>query len=302
MSNDKQTTKKEALDSFEPSKGDEAYLNPPDKKGIKVIDKALREGDPVTLPGLADAINKGYEQGEVMRRQTCAQFIEVGRLLNLARTSFTSNTKFGTWRKKSIDFSQSHVQRLMSVATEFGDDADAALVSFGTLAVLTNASEELKGKVIADAKGGKTTKRAEVIEQKKAESKVIEGEGDADDEGAAPKSAEDAAKDMESSEGKAPEDEPKIVIVLEEWEKAQVTLAVRFIDRLALLDPTGGHNPIHDAYLIFGIPPYHDGFPTRDLIYAFYDWNMDKMDPEIDAVLMDKLTAAYDLLIETLHS
>jgi len=278
---------KDAVAGFEGSTGDESYLNPPDKKGMANINKALKgakDKDPVTLPGLADAINHEYEQGELMRRQTCAQFIEVGRLLNVARLQFTSNTKFGTWRKKAIDFSQSHVQRLMQVATEFGDNEDAALLPFGTLAVLTNASEDLKDKVVADAKDGKTTTRAEVTAAKK------------DEKESPPESADEATAQMEGStkDDEPEEPEPESDPVAE----AQVLLDMPFKKREPLIKVEGSRNPFHAACLLYGIPPYHDGHPSLDLVSNLYFSHTDKVtanDPE-NTALLDKLTEAHDIL------
>lgn len=268
---------KKAVKEFVASTGDESYIT-----GNKQV-LGGRDGDPVTLPGLADAINEGYEKGEMMRKQTCAQFIEVGRLLNIARKAFTSNPKFGKWRKDKIGFSQSHVQRLMSVATEFGDNPDAALVSFGTLAVLLTAPDEMKDKVIEDAKEGKTTKRAEVIEAKK--------------DAKAPDSVEDAQAGMEEAATPLTEVvEPE----QEEWETAQVVLDMKFAARLALLKIDGARSPFHNACLLFGIPPFHDGRPSNDLVSNLYFSLTERLNPD-QTEDHDKLTAAHDILMATIN-
>jgi hypothetical protein len=286
------TKHKDAVAQFDGSTGDEDYLNPPDKKGMATIAKALKgakDKDPVTLPGLADRINHEYEMGEMMRRQTCAQFIEVGRLLNIARAQFTSNTKFGAWRKKMINFSQSHVQRLMQVATEFGDVEDATLLPFGTLAVLTNASDDLKGKVIADAKDGKTVTRAEVTEAKKAE----KGESP-------PESADDFADSIQEKAEVVIEDEPPE----EEWQVAQRMLDKPLLKRLsAISNIEGSRNPAIQAHMLFGLPPYYDGMPSTDVVSYLYDAYCTKIEqyvkPEDESLYEayhDKLTQAHDIL------
>ncbi len=274
---------KEAVASFAGSTGDESYLNP---KG----------SDPVTLVGLADQINQGYEKGEIMRRTTCQQFIEVGRLLNIARTKFTSNTKFGAWRKKSIDFSQSHVQRLMQVASEFGEEPDAALISFGTLAVLTNASDELKDKIVADAKDGKTTTRAEVIAAKKEEK-----EGP-------PESAADFENSIQEKAEAVDPDEPELDTKpdpVDPVDAAQLILDMKFTTRISLFGIEGSSNPFINACILYGIPPYHDGKPSRDLVSTLYFAHSDKIEkaggPDKNKQL-DKLTEAHDILISVINA
>lgn len=297
-------TGKAAVEKFEPSTGEEDYLNPPTKAGKAVIKKALEGGaNPLVtnkaplaknaqleraLPVMADEINHAYEQAELMRRTTCSAFIEVGRLLNIARTQFSSAPKFQTWRKKMIHFSNSHVQRLMSVAKEFGDNEDAALLPFGTLAVLTNAADEVKDKVVADAKDGKTTTRAEATDMKKeAQAKDDPPEGET--------TAESMEQGMEESKDDLiPVTEP----AMEEWEEAQITLDMTFERRAAIVQVEGARNPFHAACLLYGIPPFHDGHPSGDLVSHLYFSHSDKVeknDPD-NTDLLDKLTEAHDIL------
>lgn len=291
----KKPTAKDAVSKFKPSSGDESYLNPPTKAGKEVIERALMGGsEPLVkgntllaknaqleraLPVMADEINHLYEQGELMRRQTAETFIEVGRLLNVARKQFSSNTKFGAWRKKMIHFSQSHVQRLMQVATEFGDVEDATLLPFGTLAVLTNATEELVKKVIDSAKEGKVPTRAEVIEEKKADSP--------------PESADAAAKDMETSGKEQPV--PVVEDPKEEWEDAQILLDMTFANRAPLIQVEGSRNPFISACTLYGIPPFHDGHPSLDLVSNLYMYLTERLG-EDETDLHDKLTFAHDVL------
>lgn len=119
------------------------------------------------LTALAVDINQLYAQGELLSRQTTETFMEAGKLLNTARTRFTNNVAFGRWRSKSINFSQSHVQRLMQVAKEFGDLERATFVPFGTLAVLTTATPELMDQVLTESVAGNPPTRAQVIDRKK---------------------------------------------------------------------------------------------------------------------------------------
>ena len=280
MTKQKEKTKA-AIKGFKPSTGDESYMggNPPAVKGNSML--AKNEQLERALPVMADEINNLYEQGELMRRQTAETFIEVGKLLNKARKQFSSNTKFGAWRKKMIHFSQSHTQRLMQVATEFGDVADATLLPFGTLAVLTNATDELVKTVIDAAKEGNVPSRADVIDAKKEEKE------------SPPESAEAAAKDMETSgKEQAPElvEDPK-----EEWEDAQVLLDMTFANRAPLIQVEGARNPFTAACTLYGIPPFHDGQPSLDLVSNLY-FSLTERLSEDQTDLHDKLTHAHDVL------
>ena len=278
---------KEAVKGFTPSTGDEDYIKGAatkvtNKKGLAKNAQLER-----ALPVMADEINALYEQAELMRRQTATTFIEVGKLLNKARTQFASNTKFGAWRKKMIHFSQSHVQRLMQVATEFGDNEDAALLPFGTLAVLTNASDELVKKVIESAKDGKAPTRAEVTEAKKADASPPEGDKEV--------TADSMAEDM--AEGK-PDPAPVVEPAEEEWETAQTTLDMPFMTRANITKVEGSRNPFHAACLVYGIPPFHDGHPSSDLVSHLYfalGEAVMKEDPD-NGELLDKLTECHDIL------
>jgi hypothetical protein len=277
-------SKGDAVAKFIPSAGDESYLEGAATKVTNKPGLAKNAQLERALPVMADEINAAYEQAELMRRTTCSAFIEVGRLLNVARTQFSSAPKFQTWRKKMIHFSNSHVQRLMSVAKEFGDNEDAALLPFGTLAVLTNTSDELKDKVVKEAKEGKAPTRAEVTAQKKAE------QGD-------PPEGEVTAESMESTMADnrpAPVVEP----VTEEWEDAQVILDKPFMQRAAIVQVEGARNPFHAACLVYGIPPFHDGHPSVDLVsnlYFAYCDKVTKADPD-NTDILDKLTECHDIL------
>ena len=286
MTKQAKPTAKDAVKKFEPSKGDESYIDGAaskvtNKKGLAKNAQLER-----ALPVMADEINALYEQAELMRRQTASTFIQVGVLLNKARTQFSSAPKFATWRKKMIHFSQSHVQRLMQVATEFGDNKDAALLPFGTLAVLTNASDELVEKVTKMAKEGKAPTRAEVTDMKKEE------QADA----SPPEGSEETTADNILD----PNDAPKPIVEPEEeeWETAQRTLDMPFMTRASIVQVEGARNPFHAACLVYGIPPFHDGNPSADLVSHLYfalGEKVMKEDPE-NGPLLDKLTECHDIL------
>ncbi len=263
----KKPTTKAAVSGFVPSTGNEAYLQTATE----------------SLSQVADEINRKYDEGTMLRVRTTETFIEVGRLLNDARKLFTSDVKFGVWRKQSISFSQSHVQRLMQVAREFGDIKDASTLPFGTLAVLTSATEDLKEKVIAEAKEGEAPTRAEVIERKKEES-------------VKPVSAEEAAAAMEQPDEE--EYEPPVTEPDEEWVAAQVILDMPFHRRIHIVDIEASRNPFHASCLLYGIPPFHDGQPSSDLVSNLYSV-LCKEDCITDA-LHDKLTAAHDVLMSVI--
>ena len=258
-------TKNAAMDRFVPSTGEESYIS----------------GKPdVDLPSLAKEINSGYANGIALAQRATQQMIEVGSLLLQARQAFPSNAKFGLWRRDHIEFSQSHTARLMSVAKEFADQPDSHLLPIGTLAELLPASPELKAEVIAEAKAGAKPTRAEVTQRKKAEASP-------------PESAAAAAADFEEVESPVPVDYNPEFPPSEPWQAAQRFLDLPFIERLEALEVRGVSDAQHNALIIFGIPPYHDGLPSRDSLYAIYSYH-DDLEPD----QADKMTEAYDVLIE----
>lgn len=284
-------SKADAIDKFVPSTGDESYIT--GSKSIVTNKAPLAKNAQLerALPAMADEINAGYADGMMLAQKATKTMIEVGKMLNIARKQFSSDVKFGTWRKKAIDFSQSHVQRLMQVATEFGDVPDAELLPVSTLGVLTNASDKLKTKVITDAKNGKVTTRKDVTEQKKEE-KSSDGPPVGDKE----VTADSMAKDMEGTD--KPEGTPVIEPAEEEWETAQTTLNLPFTTRAKIVQVEGARNPFHAACLVYGIPPFHDGYPSADLVSNLYfvlGEKVMKEDPD-NGELLDKLTECHDVL------
>ena len=285
----KAPSKNEAVKGFVPSTGDESYIEGGAKPLVTNKEPLAKNAQlERALPVMADEINGLFEQGLLQFRSSQETMMEVGRKLNIARNQFSSNTKFGTWRKKMIRFSGSHVQRLMSVAKEFGEEPDAILLPIGTLAVMTNVSKDLKQKVIAAAKEGKAPTRAEVTADKKAE----QGKE------SPPESADDATEQMESEPGTKPDlviEEPN---QLEDWEEAQVMLDKPLTTRLATLSIEGSSNPFINSCILYGIPPYHDGQPSLDLVsnlYFAYSDKVEKADPK-NTDALDKLTEAHDIL------
>ncbi len=107
-----------------------------------------------SLQTMAVEINSEYAYGLSMAQKATETMLNVGRLLLKAREKFPGDKEFGQWRKKYIDFSGSHVSRLMGVAREFGEVQDSYLLPISTLAELLPASTKLKDEVIANAKMG----------------------------------------------------------------------------------------------------------------------------------------------------
>ena len=267
---------KEAVGKFIPSDGSEDYLQRPEDKQVA---KAA------SLQELQIVINSTYATGIAFAQKATAEMIKCGQALLEARSHFASNTKFGEWRKKHVEFSQSHTQRLMAVAKEFGGNSDAMLLPVGTLAELLPASPALKEKVIKEAKAGKPPKRAEVIERKREER----------ENNSPPEGGTVAGKAYKGSTG------PGKGRILEQWEIAQEVLVLDFEERLRKIEPRGSDNKITAAFLIFGIPPYHEGLPSIDLIHTLwhaYSTQLEETGPDDIADMMDKFTEAYDILVE----
>ena len=260
-------------EDFTPSAGDETYLQTKEERDAQ-------RG--ISLGHDAQEINALYASGLSLAQRATQTMIEVGSLLLLARENFKGDKEFGVWRKKAIEFSQSHAQRLMAVAREFGDNEDALLLPLGTLAELLPASPALKKEVIAEAKEGNKPTRAEVTERKKEE-QIIPPEGE--------KETFKEAADKFNKKATAAK-------IYEPHEIAQMMLDKPFIERLRDLEVRGTDNAQIDSFIIFGIPPYHEGMPSIDLIHILYHGHFNE-NPALDkdGDLEDKFTTAYDILI-----
>ena len=85
---------KDAIANFVPATGNESYIHKTRTKEQLDLD--------------ANAINLMYNEGINLARRATATMIRAGERLLLVRTHFTSDVKFGVWRKENIEFSQSH--------------------------------------------------------------------------------------------------------------------------------------------------------------------------------------------------
>lgn len=254
---------------FVPSTGDESYLQqdpstlPDDDRASQLFDLQLD-------------INEGYQAAIGIARKATARMLEVGKDLCKARAYFRGDKEFGQWRNKHINFSQSHCQRLMQVAREFGDNEDALALPVGTLSELCTASPELKEKIIEKAKTGEKTTRAEVTKAKKAEKSE-------------PSSLPEGGKSKIGGVMKAPSETPE--------QRANKWLALPAIERISGLEVRGTHSdPMVDAFLMFGIPPFHEGMPSIDTIHFLWHGIGSILADEPE--LTDKFTVAYDYILD----
>lgn len=281
---------------FVPSTGEEEYLKSPTEKKQALV---------ASLAELKIAINSTFATGISFAQKATVEMIKCGKYLCDAREQFTSDTKFGEWRKKNIEFSQSHAARLMSVAREFGDNEDALLLPIGTLAELLPASPALKQQVIAEAKSGDKPTRAEVTKRKKEE-QVRDGGSVTEEEikhlkAKAKEEAEDSPPEGDTAPKPVRSDKkPGKVKEFKPWEIAQETLQKPFEERLREVEVRGkGGDEIYGSMLIFGIPPYHDGAPSLDLIHRSYDGYYRDAGTEFweeNPDLEDRFLVAYDTL------
>ena len=261
---------KEAKENFVPSDPNADYLKSPSQK---------KEIAQLALVELKDAIELEYADG-MRHAQTATEcMIACGKHLLKAREKFKGDKEFGRWRKEALTISASHVTRLMSVAREFGDNTDAKLLPIGTLAELVPASPAIKQEVIEKAAKGEKVTRQDVKDAKKEEKA----------ESAPPPEVEKATKPVTVNTRPGPGK------TLDDWERAQIMLDKNVWQRLDQLDPRESDNPQIDAFILFCIPPYCEGMPSRDTIGYLYEVVSDKID---DPDTLDKLQQSYDIIME----
>ena len=263
---------------FVPSTGDEDYL----RGSTYELDEQHKSE---LLEELKEDINDGYDAAMGYARSATGRMIEVGKDILKARSYFKGDNEFGKWRKENINFSGSHCTRLMSVAREFGDNTDALALPVGTLSELCSASPALKEKIVRDAAAGKPTTRAEVTKAKKAE----KPDSPSPEVGKSSQ-VETGKKPQVGGIMKAPPETPE--------ERADKWLALPVAERIAGLEVRGRQaEPMVDAFLMFGIPPFHEGMPSLDTIHFLWHAiapTLKDGSPE----LMDKFTAAYEFITD----
>ena len=130
----KQETKKEILDGFKPSTGDESYLNPgTDKKS-----------DEAMLTNVAEGIRND------LTRAT-ENMLSAGEKLRYARKLIGQDAKFGKWCKAEFPgLATRQLHRIRAVADD--PKLRAAIkkgVAFSTVAELLSAPESVKDEVLA---------------------------------------------------------------------------------------------------------------------------------------------------------
>ena len=266
--------KADNLKKFVPSTKDARYLNT----------------NSADLKKLATAINRTHAAGVGFARKATEAMMECGAYLLEARELFKGDNEFGKWRKEHIDFSASHCTRIMAVTREFKGDERAALLPMGTLATLIPASDDLKEEVLEKAAKGETVKRSDVAEAKKEEKTVKEVQ-------ASPKSteAESPSSTPQESSSKSSKKEPSNR--LSPVDEAQVYLEMDFNERLDKLEPRGATDKLTISYMIFGIPPYHDGQCSLDLVHTL--WHAYGASIATDVNAMSKFQTAYDTILDT---
>lgn len=191
-----------------------------------------------SLRDVAVEINSEYAYGLSMAQKATETMLNVGRMLLKAREKFPGDKEFGQWRKKYIDFSGSHVSRLMAVAREFGEVQDSYLLPISTLAELLPASTKLKDEVIANAKMGEKPSVRNVRKKVQGEAKF------------APNRVVPAPDPKPANQTEEPPPNP----FDDEIHKP-------FLERL---------KKENDSFVIFGMTPAFDGTYNEEVIEALY--------------------------------
>ena len=264
----------DAVAAFVPSTGDESYLQ------AKPTD--------LTMDEYATLINSAYSAGTILAQKATQEMIKCGEYLLIARKKFRGDKEFGQWRKKNIDFSQSHCARLMAVSKEFGSNEDAQMLPISTLSELLPAPPEVKEAVIEKVKSGEKVTRQDVKEMKNT-ARPQEGCNDLVDE-----PVPVAEKPVRQDKTTAPAKEIDFIA------KTQAKLEQPFLERLAENEVRGADDAQFNAFIIFGLPPYGEGIPSKDAIEGLHDYYIYKLDAS-GSVLGDdglhKLESAYNILM-----
>jgi hypothetical protein len=126
-------------------------------------------------PELAGEAQAAAERIRELSRTVCDQLIEIGKEL-IAQKRALGHGHFGDWLRAELDLSQDTAERLMRVATRFGDDQIPHAVRNLSATVLyalasPSMSDDLVKETIERAERGEQVTTAAGIKQKKAAGK-----------------------------------------------------------------------------------------------------------------------------------
>jgi len=266
----KQASTADAVKGKNLTTGDESYLQTGWQKGLDSADNfTLTE-----LVAIGGEINSVVEAAA---KTVAHAQIKVGQLLTEAREFFKGDNEFGKWRAECTHVgSKQHAHSLMKLAQaesvgKFSDQMIEKLPP-STLIEMIPASKELMKEFAEKVASGEkpTVKETRAAVKGEKRPNVLD-----------PK--EDNRKHVQhlSKKTQSPE------------ERANEILSLHLSERLVRLDFAN----INDCWLAFGIPPFMDGTPSKEVIVTLHkSWKQD-----LGPIQADQLTAAYESLLKEFY-
>ena len=220
----------------------------------KIIDN-LSPVDRKEVQNIALGINEAFFKANEHAGKAIEKYIEVGALLNDARQFFKGDLEFGQWRAENTTLSKSWTTKLLRVYKTYGTTPPKEL-PFSTLAELAGGSDELKEKVIEQAKDPdqKTPSVREVRAAVKEEKELP------------PSLSEQLENDTVGKDKPVKEDS---IPTLDPTEIAQIKIDKSTPDRIDDWNASKQHHG--DALILLGLPPFFDGLPNRMSIEMLAD-------------------------------
>lgn len=247
---------------------------------LKVYKDALSEEN------LAEYATKLHEhQNETVKFMARKQ-IEVGRLLLKAREEFKGDLEFGHWRQEHTPIgSRQTATKLMALARTHatGRLTDKILDKLPTSTIfeLLSAPDSVMKIVEEKLDAGEVPSQKEVR-------KDVKDAKDPEPEKEKPAKEKPAKVPHRELEDNAAYDESKYNEIVQESLAARVVWAIensvpRMTDEI--------------SWVVFGIPPFMEGFPHEDVVQACYSLYMNGKDYQLDADQQAVVTKAFKRLM-----
>ena len=237
--------------------------------------------DAASEDNLAEYAVKLHEhQNETVKFMARKQ-IEVGRILLKARDEFKGDLEFGHWRQEHTPIgSRQTATKLMALARGHatGRLTDKILDTLPTSTIfeLLSAPDSVMKIVEEKIDNGETPSQKEVRKDVK-EAKEPE-----------PKKEKPAKTPARELQDNAAYDESKYNEIVQESLAARIAWAIansvpRMTDEI--------------SWVVFGIPPFMEGFPHEDVVQACYALYMTGKEYELDEAQTDIVTKAFKRLM-----
>lgn len=249
-------------------------------KHQKIIDSLPAE-QRKSAQDLAMLVNDNFAAANQAAEKAIMYYLKTGKALLEARTIFPGDNEYGKWRKENTTISSGWAAKLIRVAETYGDKPPAG-IPVSTLAELTYLSE---------------SKRKELEERENPPS-VREVKTAAKEE-----RAEQIHTPTPTVPDSPIETMPRAMRERIERENPTLSLEQKAQNEIDQVIQTRAivfaksEQTLEDAFILFGLPPFCEGFPNPETVAVIYTGYCDLYEEHGDV-----LNAAYGIIMGVVKS